>query len=310
MKITLVLPISIMALFTCTVSTWAQSLPRVGVLGAEAAASVEDVRSKLMATGRFADVVTIPVVTPAATPTLATLQEYDAVILWSNQSFVSGVEMGNVLADYVDSGGGVVNAVFSVSTTTANRFLSGRWDASYQIIVQNGGNTGTAVGVGIGTRLIPDHPTLANVNTFLGGANCFRPTQTALQPHGVLVAQWVDGKTLVAVSSTRPNRVDLGMFPPSTTATTTGWNAATDGAVLMANALVFVTTPAAPPCGSADFNNDGDTGTDQDIEAFFACLSGNCCATCPANADFNSDGDVGTDADIEAFFRVLAGGTC
>ena len=31
---------------------------------------------------------------------------------------------------------------------------------------------------------------------------------------------------------------------------------------------------------SADFNNDGDPATDADIEAFFACLAGNCCATC------------------------------
>jgi hypothetical protein len=28
------------------------------------------------------------------------------------------------------------------------------------------------------------------------------------------------------------------------------------------------------------------------------------------SADFNGDGDLGTDADIEAFFRVLAGGSC
>jgi hypothetical protein len=64
-------------------------------------------------------------------------------------------------------------------------------------------------------------------------------------------------------------------------------------------------------CGSADFNCDGDVGTDADIEAFFSCLSGICPAPpCTSNADFNGDGDVGTDADIEAFFRVLGGGTC
>jgi hypothetical protein len=60
---------------------------------------------------------------------------------------------------------------------------------------------------------------------------------------------------------------------------------------------------------TADFNGDGDVGTDADIETFFACLAGSCCATC-GSADFNGDGDVGTDADIEAFFRVLAGGAC
>jgi hypothetical protein len=64
-------------------------------------------------------------------------------------------------------------------------------------------------------------------------------------------------------------------------------------------------------CGSADFNCDGDVGTDADIEAFFACLAGNCPAfPCMGTADFDGDGDIGTDADIEAFFRVLGGGTC
>ncbi len=51
--------------------------------------------------------------------------------------------------------------------------------------------------------------------------------------------------------------------------------------------------------------------TDADIEAFFACLSGNCPPPpCASVADFNGDGDTGTDADIEAFFRVLGGGQC
>jgi hypothetical protein len=74
---------------------------------------------------------------------------------------------------------------------------------------------------------------------------------------------------------------------------------------------VYATVPAPmlPACESADFNGDGDIGTDADIEAFFACLAGSCCATC-GSADFNHDGDIGTDADIEAFFRVLAGLPC
>jgi hypothetical protein len=70
-----------------------------------------------------------------------------------------------------------------------------------------------------------------------------------------------------------------------------------------------ITGRPAPVCGSADFNHDGDGGTDADIEAFFACIAGSCCATCDS-ADFNYDGDSATDADIEAFFRVLAGGAC
>jgi hypothetical protein len=69
--------------------------------------------------------------------------------------------------------------------------------------------------------------------------------------------------------------------------------------------------PSALPCGTADFDGDGDSATDADIEAFFACLAGTCCPTCYAGgADFTADGDSATDADIESFFRVLAGGPC
>jgi hypothetical protein len=72
-----------------------------------------------------------------------------------------------------------------------------------------------------------------------------------------------------------------------------------------------ITMVELPRCGTSDYNGDGDFGTDADIEAFFACLSGACCGTCWENgSDFNGDGDFGTDADIEAFFRVLAGGNC
>ena len=72
-----------------------------------------------------------------------------------------------------------------------------------------------------------------------------------------------------------------------------------------------VLTGTGPHCGSADFDCDGDTATDADIESFFRCLAGTCpAAPCNSTADFNGDGDSATDADIEAFFRVLAGGTC
>jgi hypothetical protein len=77
--------------------------------------------------------------------------------------------------------------------------------------------------------------------------------------------------------------------------------------------LLITNQNCAPPsnCESADFNCDGDVGTDADIEAFFACVAGTCPPPpCSNTADFNQDGDIGTDADIEAFFRVLAGGSC
>jgi hypothetical protein len=74
---------------------------------------------------------------------------------------------------------------------------------------------------------------------------------------------------------------------------------------------LLVTFSTGPTCGTSDFNGDGDFGTDADIEAFFACLGGNCCGECfEGGSDFNGDGDFGTDQDIESFFRVLGGGAC
>jgi hypothetical protein len=79
----------------------------------------------------------------------------------------------------------------------------------------------------------------------------------------------------------------------------------------LGNASYMLHAQFTAACGSADFDCDGDSATDADIEAFFRCLSGVCPPPpCPSTADFNLDGDAATDADIEAFFRVLAGGSC
>jgi probable HAF family extracellular repeat protein len=109
---------------------------------------------------------------------------------------------------------------------------------------------------------------------------------------------------------------DLNDLVVPSTWPSAGW-AVTDARAISAGGLVAAQATQGArsyglllvPVCSADFNHDGDTGTDADIEAFFACLAGNCCAAC-GSADFNGDGDVGTDADIEAFFRVLGGGGC
>jgi hypothetical protein len=64
-------------------------------------------------------------------------------------------------------------------------------------------------------------------------------------------------------------------------------------------------------CMGADFDCDGDTGTDADIEAFFRCLDGACPAPpCHSSADIDGDGDVGTDRDIEEFFATLSSDPC
>jgi hypothetical protein len=79
--------------------------------------------------------------------------------------------------------------------------------------------------------------------------------------------------------------------------------------VQVGSELLLRVTPGGSPCWTADFDGDGDVGTDADIEAFFACIGGTCCPAC-GSPDFNGDGQSGTGGDVEAFFRILGGGDC
>jgi hypothetical protein len=76
---------------------------------------------------------------------------------------------------------------------------------------------------------------MKNINTFTAK---YRPTLTTIPANANLIAQWSDGKTLVITDETfLQNRVELGVWPVSSSVTSGGWNSSTDGTLLMANAL-------------------------------------------------------------------------
>lgn len=213
--------------------------PDVAIVAA-ASASINDgrftdPRDKLMGTGLFNSVDIFSAY--AATPTLNQLLNYDAVITWSNSNYADPVALGNVFADYVDAGGGVVVAVYANSTTTVARYLQGRWiSGGYEIIPSAGGTTtGQQF---LGNIVVPGHPIMNNVKIFDGGTSSARPTTTALTSGSTKIAEWTDGKTLVATGA-NIHRVDLGMYPPSNAVSSGFWNQTTDGAQLMANALLY-----------------------------------------------------------------------
>lgn len=215
-----------------TTSAGFAQLPDIAIAAAYAnSCNVNDVQTKLIASGRFGSVDIIEV--KASTPVLADLTPYDALLTWTNLSYNDAIALGDVFADYVDAGGGVVVATFATSTTTNNRYLAGRWiTGGYEVIQTQSGNTASSSS--LGTILQPGNPLMNGVTT-LNANSAFRPTGTTLV-QGSVVAEWADGKILVA-EGTMAGRVDLGLFPPSTDCSTAYWDATTDGAVLIANAL-------------------------------------------------------------------------
>ena len=196
-----------------------------------------DPQAKLLATGLFSTVDTFDVA--AGTPTLNELLQYDAVMCWTNTTPNDWEAWGNVMADYVDAGGGVVVTVFANSSTTSQRRLGGRWDGdpAYEVIVTQSGN---ASGSGsLGTVHVPGHPIMSGVRTFATGVSGFRPSGTALHAGCELIAEWDDGRVLVAAGR-NPKRADLGFYPPSGDCSAGWWDVSTDGDFLMANALLYV----------------------------------------------------------------------
>ena len=49
------------------------------------------------------------------TPTLEEISAFETILIWSNYSFFKLGMLGNVLADYVDNGGGLVASMFSMA---------------------------------------------------------------------------------------------------------------------------------------------------------------------------------------------------
>ncbi|PCJ54939.1 MAG: hypothetical protein COA70_04435 [Planctomycetota bacterium] len=205
------------------------------VLGADSTAAQDDVKANLDGTGRFNTVTTID--GRSVTPSLATLNTFDAVVTWSNYDYSDSTALGNNLADYVDQGGGVVVMVFSNTSAGARRTLRGRWTSESYFIMEPVSGTNLSA-ASLGFRYQPSHPLLANVVSFYGGSTAFKGTSSSFSPGMMVVADWTDGTPLILIDETHnAPRVDLNFFPESSNLVPSYWDTNTDGATLMANAL-------------------------------------------------------------------------
>lgn len=261
-----------------------------------------DLRDVLVDDGRFAGVDIIST-TPfgSGTPPLTDLLAYDAIIHWSNDSNADAVALGNVFADYVDTGRGFVQSIFANTSTNPARYLQGRWlSGPYNIIPPMGGFVQGPTASGAATQtavmaapLEPSHPIFANVGevrlstgqfTTGGLWGAYRPATTALETGGRKLAIWEDGKTAVAVSDIFPNRVDLGLHPVSDRVADGYYDITSDTSKLIANALLY----AAGRLNRGDFNGDG-TYDCLDIDTLVVAIAA---GTDPPEFDLTGNGLV------------------
>ena len=158
------------------------------------------------------------------TPTLAQLQAYDVVMVWTNVPPLDPIATGNNLAAFVDGGGGVVLASYchTVSWGLGGAILTGYSPYAYDGSNPNSTQT-------LGAVYQSSHYIMQGV-TAVGAASRDNPTLAA---GGVKIADWANGESLVAIHGTK-KVVGLGLWPPLNDGSLTG-----NFARLMANALAW-----------------------------------------------------------------------
>jgi hypothetical protein len=224
-----------------SVSSYSQGI-KVLLIGADQLSWVNDVKTKLQATGAFSQ---IDVRENGNFPNLATISTYDAVLVWGDNSLSVGT-LGNDIATYIENGGGVVYAVFGTSYSASGSLgLDGNFRTRQYYLISSTGQAN--LGGGTMVKVLPNHDLLAGVNTFNGGSSGYRSNNGTVINNSTVAATWSDGKPLIVfndnIGPAHARRVDLDFFPPSSTVRGDFWTASTDGAIIMKNALLYVATP-------------------------------------------------------------------
>jgi hypothetical protein len=174
-------------------------------------------------------------------PTLATLQRYQAILVYNedNTPFGNPAGVGNVVASYFDTGGRVVVGLFA----DGGYAIAGGWTTRNYDLIAAASVSSLADSFSSSNPaqdLVPGSPVLAGVQTITATSASFHGSQ-ATANGGVAVARWASGDVLAVTgvvtdtSARRRNRVDLNIYPTElTSGVVTG-----DAAKLLANALLY-----------------------------------------------------------------------
>jgi hypothetical protein len=227
--------------------------PTVAVLGADRTYSYDDygnptsrvaqIAQQLQVTGQFSQVDAIDIF--SVTPTLALLQQYDSVLLYAEDPVHDPESLGNVLAGYVDSGGGVVRMQWTLDSNPERpgTRIGGRFGGGdYGVLATSGSETYRASELGEISQ--PDHPLVQGVTSVRSSGSTVSWPITG----SVVLARYDDQVPLAAERKLLRNgllrtRVDLNLRAVSGDWRHPLWDQSSGAVRLMANALRYVVTP-------------------------------------------------------------------
>lgn len=178
----------------------------------------------------------------SSTPTISQLRDYASILIYSNFEFHDPVRMGNVLADYVDEGGGVIVSPFAVSNTFSS--LQGRFSDQGYAPLENGDLRFLFAPMTITNTGNEEHPIFSGFT----GLALEEPTLTldnVTVSSATVLARWSNDVAFVAESTMHPGKVvSINMYPEH--ASDPG-PSARGAEVLYANAFNFVGGAAPIP---------------------------------------------------------------
>ncbi len=263
----------------------------------------------------------------STTPLLEEVADYDALLVFNDVPFHDPVALGDVMAAYVEGGGGVVVAgqVFADGGKVEGRFDTQQMSPFEQpgTPVQPGGSLSIEVVEPLdqwGVGPVRGHVIFHGFNAFDGGTGSHH-VQGLVPASGVdVLARWSNGEPAVV---TRPPGVvghgriaALNMLPPSDRVDASHWNVDTDGGRLLNGALRWVLDwRIEPPCENEqlvqDLNCNGLDASDErfvevdgqeclyDNADFYWSYYGYECEH--STATFDSDADGMGDGQIQLF---------
>jgi len=237
----------------------------VGVLGsAESQFTLSAVKEQLDCTGEFASVASIDV--RAETPTLQQLQEYHALFVYSDVPPADAEALGDVLADYLEAGGGITFAAGTLDPAfgPAGRVLADGWMPAEPAPLEERMPGGTLMPAAAYAWLpgVDGHITTNGVNYVDMGAIAPRHTAIVPDPVAETTMIWDDGIPALLirepgdVAQGRTALVNVWPVPQAALATSwppelpapwdTGATVDTDVDRLIANALLWTLQYSRP----------------------------------------------------------------